>query len=77
MKRCIKIGVLAGFLSGIIVFTGYAMTSWWLCTTLRDCPGSWIPYLVIFAIGVTIFTTFGALSAAILRKLYESTRVDG
>ena len=77
MKRCIKIGAMAGFLSGIIVFLGYAMASWWVCSSLRDCPGSWVPYVVIFTIGVAALTLLGALSAAILRKLYELTRVDG
>ena len=76
MKRCIKIGALGGFLAGIIVFLGYAMASWWVCSSLRDCPGSWVPYLVIFAIGVAIFTGLGSLAAAILRGLYEVTRVD-
>ena len=77
MSRCIKIGAAAGFLSGIIVFLGYAMASWWVCSSLRDCPGSWVPYLVIFAIGVATLTLLGALSAAVLRKLYDFTRVDG
>lgn len=77
MKRCIKIGALAGFLAGVIVFLGYAMASWWVCSSLRDCPGSWVPYLVIFAIGVAIFTGLGSLTAAIMRGLYELTRVDG
>ena len=77
MKRCIKIGATAGLLSGIIVFLGYAMASWWVCSSLRDCPGSWVPYLVIFAIGVAIFTALGSLTAVILRGLYELTRVDG
>ncbi len=76
MKRCIKIGALGGFLAGIIVFLGYAMASWWVCSSLRECPGSWVPYLVIFAIGVAIFTALGVLVAAILRGLYEVTRVD-
>ncbi len=76
MKRCIKIGALAGFLSGIIVFLGYAMASWWVCSSLRDCPGSWIPYLVIFAIGVTMFTALGTLTAAFLRGMYDRFRVD-
>ena len=77
MKRCIKIGALGGFLAGVIVFLGYAMASWWVCSSLRECPGSWVPYLVIFAIGVVIFTGLGSLAAAILRGLYELTRVDG
>ena len=77
MQKCIKIGALAGFLSGVIVFLGYAMASWWVCSSLRECPGSWIPYLVIFAIGVAIFTALGSLTAVILRGLYELTRVDG
>ena len=76
MKRCIKIGALAGFLSGIIVFLGYAMASWWVCSSLRDCPGSWIPYLVIFAIGVAMFTALGTLTAAFLRGMYDRFRVD-
>ena len=77
MKRCVKIGAIAGFLSGILVFLGYAMASWWVCSSLRDCPGSWVPYLVIFAIGVTVFSLLGSLAAAILRRLYDMTRVDG
>ncbi len=77
MRRCIKIGAIAGFLSGIIVFLGYALTSWWVCSGLLDCPGHWLPYLIIFGIGVTTFTLIGVVTAAILRGLYEFTRVDG
>ena len=77
MKRCVKIGAITGFLSGVLVFLGYAMASWWVCSSLRDCPGSWVPYLVIFAIGVTVFSLLGLLAAAILRRLYDMTRVDG
>lgn len=75
MKRCIKIGALGGFLAGIIVFLGYAMASWWVCSSLRECPGSWVPYLVIFAIGVSIFTLIGLIAAIVLHGLYRITRV--
>ena len=77
MRRCIKIGAIAGFLSGIIVFLGYALASWWVCDSLLDCPGHWLPYLIIFGIGVTTLTLMGVVTAAILRGLYELTRVDG
>ena len=77
MRRCIKIGAIAGFLSGIIVFLGYALASWWVCDSLLDCPGHWLPYLIIFGIGVTTLTLMGVVTAAILRGLYEFTRVDG
>ncbi len=77
MKRCIKIGAITGFLSGIIVFIGYALASVWVCSSLLDCPGHWLPYLVIFTIGVAVFTLSGALLAAFLRGMYDLTRVDG
>ena len=77
MKRCVKIGAIAGFVLGILIFLGYIITSWWVCTTLLDCPGHWFPYLLIFAIGATITTLLGAATAFILRSLYEVTKVDG
>ena len=76
MRRCIKIGSIAGFLSGIIVFLGYVIASWWVCSGLLDCPGHWLPYLIIFGIGVTTFTLMGVVTAAILHGLYQLTRVD-
>lgn len=77
MKRCVKFGAIAGFALGTLIFIGYIITSWWVCTTLLDCPGHWLPYLLIFAIGTTITTILGATTAFILRGLYEFTRVDG
>lgn len=77
MKRWIKIGALLGFLTGVIVFVGYIITSWWVCTTLLDCPGHWLPYLIIFGVGTTVSTLFGITVAAGLRGLYQFTRVDG
>ena len=77
MKRCIKIGAITGFLVGTIVFAGYALASWWVCSTLLGCPGHWFPYLIIFIIGVAIFTALGTLTAAFLRGMYDRFRVDG
>ena len=77
MRRCIKIGALGGFAAGILVFIGYVITSWWVCTTLLDCPGHWLPYLIIFAIGTTVFTLIGVVLAVVLRGLHSVTRVDG
>ena len=76
MKRCVKIGAIAGLVLGILIFIGYTITSWWVCTTLLDCPGHWLPYLLIFAVGATITTLLGAAAAFILRGLYEFTKVD-
>ena len=75
MRRCIKIGAIGGFLAGTLVFLGYIITSWWVCTTLLDCPGHWLPYLIIYAIGVTIATLIGLVTAVILHTLYRLTRV--
>lgn len=77
MKRCIKIGAVAGFASGIIVFIGYVITSWWVCSTLLGCPGHWLPYLAIFGVGVSVFTLMGVTAAAVLHKLYDYFRVEG
>ena len=77
MKRYAKIGAVIGFLAGVVVFLGYIATSWWVCSTLLDCPGHWLPYAVIFTIGLTFFTAAGAIAAAILRGLYEMFRIDG
>ena len=76
MRRYVKIGGVVGFVLGSIVFLGYAVASWWVCTSLRDCPGHWLPYLIIFGIGVVAFTVIGIVGAAVLRKLYEWTRVE-
>ena len=77
MKRYAKIGAVIGFLAGVVVFVGYVATSWWVCSTLLDCPGHWLPYVIIFAIGLTFFTAAGAIAAAFLRGLYEMFRIDG
>ena len=77
MKRCVIIGAVAGLALGILIFVGYVITSWWLCTTLRDCPGHWLPYLFIFAVGSTVATLLGAAAAFVLRALYDFTRVEG
>ncbi len=77
MKRYAKIGALIGFLAGVVVFVGYVATSWWVCSTLFDCPGHWLPYVIIFTIGLTFFTAAGAIAGAFLRGLYEMFRIDG
>lgn len=77
MKRCVIIGAIAGLALGILVFFGYVITSWWVCTTLLDCPGHWLPYLLIFLIGTSITTLLGVSAAFILRRLYDFAKVDG
>ena len=77
MKRCIKFGAIGGFITGVIVFFGYVITSWWVCSSLLDCPGHWFPYLIIFAIGTTVFTLIGVILAVVLSGLHRVTRVDG
>ncbi len=76
MRRWVKVGTTLGFAAGVIVFAGYVVASWWVCTTLRQCPGHWFPYLVIFCIGTSIFTLMGFAAAAVLRGMYQITRVD-
>ena len=76
MRRCIKIGGIGGAASGLIVFLGYVLASWWVCSGLLDCPGHWLPYLIIFAIGVSVFTLSGLILAAILHWFYQFTKVD-
>ena len=76
MKRCVTIGAIAGLSIGVLIFLGYVIASWWVCSTLLDCPGHWLPYLLVFAIGATITTLLGATAAFLLRGLYEFTRVD-
>ena len=75
MKQAVKIGAIVGFALGCLVFLGYVMTSWWVCSSMLDCPGHWLPYLVIFTIGVSVFTLIGAGIAAALRGLYQITKV--
>ncbi len=77
MRRALKIGVALGFSFGVVVFAGYSLASWWVCSSSRLCPGHWLPYLIIFTIGVTIFALLGLAGAAMLRGMYEATRVDG
>ena len=70
-----KIGAIAGFALGVIVFVGYVVTSWWVCSSMLDCPGHWLPYVAIFVVGVSVFTLIGTAVAAALRGLYEITKV--
>lgn len=76
MKKALIIGTSIGAALGAIIFAGYSAASWWVCSTLPDCPGHWLPYLVTFAIGTTVFTVAGAGIATTLRGLYNITRVD-
>lgn len=76
MKKALIIGTSIGAALGSIIFAGYAAASWWVCSTLPDCPGHWLPYLVTFAIGTTVFTAGGATMATTLRCMYNMTRVD-
>ncbi len=68
-------GAILGFATGVVVFVGYVLASWWVCSSMLDCPGHWFPYLVIFGIGVAIFTLLGAAIAGTLRGLYLMTKV--
>ncbi len=76
MARCIKIGAFGGLAAGLVVFLGYVVASWWVCTTLRECPAHWLPYLVIFGIGVGVLTSVGIVAATVLHCLYRMTRVS-
>ena len=76
MLRALAIGATIGAALGTVIFAGYAAAGWWVCTTLPACPGHWLPYLITFAIGVTIFTAAGAGIAIALRGLYRMTRVE-
>lgn len=76
MRKPLVIGASIGCILGAIIFAGYATAGWWVCTTLPACPGHWLPYLLTFAIGVAVFTVFGAAVAMGLRFLYRITRVE-
>ncbi len=77
MRRALKIGAALGFSVGVVIFAGYALASWWVCSSSRICPDHWLPYLVVFMIGVTVFLLLGMVGAAMFRGMYEVTRVDG
>ena len=76
MRKPLIIGASIGCILGAIIFAGYAAAGWWVCTTLPACPGHWLPYLLTIAIGVAVFTVFGATVAMGLRFMYLITRVE-
>ena len=76
MKKALTIGAVIGAALGVIIFAGYAAAGWWVCTTLPDCPGHWLPYVLVFGIGVTIFTLVGAGISTFLRGMYNLTKVE-
>lgn len=72
--RALITGGIIGALFGAVFSGGYAATSVWLCSTNLNC-GHWAPIVIVFWIGVAIFTILGAVGAAVLNKMYKLFRV--
>lgn len=76
MRKAVTVGTIIGFAIGVVVFVGYALAAWWVCSGILVCPGHWIPYAIVFTLGVTLFTLLGAGAGMLLRGMYQVTRVD-
>lgn len=76
MRNAFILGATIGGALGAVVLIGYAAAGWWVCTSLTDCPAHWLPYLVVYVVGVIGISLASGGIAAGLRFLYRTTRVD-
>ncbi|MEX0763534.1 MAG: hypothetical protein WD208_08125 [Dehalococcoidia bacterium] len=75
MRRSAVIGAIVGLLFGIVMSIGYAGASIFLCYQERACPDHWLPFALVFLIGLTIAAIIGTVVALVLRLAFIATRV--
>ncbi len=70
-RRPVFVGFILGTVLGAAVALGYGLTAGWLCSGIRDCPASWIPFAFISSIIFFIVLGMTTLVTVILTKLYR------
>ncbi len=74
-------GLIVGGTIGLAIALGYALTGAWLCTGIRSCPASWVPFAVVSSIIFVLITLVGVVVAVVGAKLYKifdtALTVDG
>ena len=75
VRRAVLTGALAGAFFGLIFFAAYGLSSAWICSGLRACPGHWAPFVIVSTIGWGGSIMAGAFTGWMFRRLYEMFRV--
>lgn len=70
-RRPVFVGFILGTVLGAAVALGYGLTAGWLCSGIRECPASWIPFAFISSIIFFIVLGMTTLLTVILTKLYR------
>lgn len=70
-RRPVFVGFILGTVLGAAVALGYGLTAGWLCSGIRDCPASWIPFAFISSIIFFIVLGMTTIVTVILTKLYR------
>jgi len=70
-RRPVFVGFILGTVLGAAVALGYGLTAGWLCSGIRECPASWIPFAFISSIIFFIVLGMTTLVTVILTKLYR------
>ena len=70
-RRPAIVGLILGSTVGLMIALVYGLTSVWLCSGIRKCPESWIPFAVVAAIIFIVITPIGVAVAVIGARLYK------
>ena len=70
-RRPSIVGLILGSTVGLMIALGYGLPSIWLCSGIRKCPESWIPFAVVAAIIFILITPIGVAVAVIGARLYK------
>ena len=74
-RKAAIVGALVGAFFGLIFFAAYGVTSAWICSGVRSCPGSWQPFAIVSGIGWVGAILFGAFIGYFIRGLYRLFKV--
>jgi len=70
-RRPLFAGLILGTVLGAAIALGYGLTAGWLCSGIRECPASWIPFAFISSIIFVIVLSMTTIVTVILAKLYR------
>jgi hypothetical protein len=70
-RRPVVVGLILGSVFGLMIGSGYGLTSAWLCSGIRKCPASWEPFALVSAIIFVVVLVFVVIVSVFGAKAYK------